>query len=1132
MNKKWQFWVDRGGTFTDLIARKPSGELKVLKLLSQSDHYSDAVVEGIKRLMEGSFDPDLIDEVRMGTTVATNAFLQRRGSKTAFITTHGFKDLLEIRQQDRPELFALNIQKIKPLYHFVSEVSERISASGEVISPLNEEQAFLELKALKELGAETLSVSLMHSTVNPVHELKIYQMACDLGFSYISLSHQVSPIQKIISRAETSVMDAYLSPKLSEHTEKLSDELGVKDILFMQSHAGLCAKDQLKGHNALLSGPAGGYIGAARVCERLGYDKIITFDMGGTSTDVAIYDGSVHLDHEPNFHGLKLQVPMLDIHTVAAGGGSILFSDGQRLSVGPDSAGALPGPACYGNGGPLTITDANLFLGRVSASQFPAIFGPDQDQPLDEEVVKKKFESLAAQLNEEPRALAKHFLNVAVETMAGAIRKVSVNKGLDPKDFVLCSFGGAGAQVACLVADRLSIDKIFIHPLSSVLSAFGMGLAEEKHRITRVCGSNMGELFEEMVTEAKSKFTDKIGLQHKTFFQIKMKGSDHFIEVEASNKDEAILLFKEKYHQTFGINPEGEIQIQALSVEVFKSRPYPQFVFEKNKETKVIGPEVILGNNTSIVIDPGWQGELSQDGAWILKRVGKTLDWEQRHQAAELEIFYQRFQAIAEEMGHVLRNAGYSVNIKERLDYSCALFTKDCELIANAPHMPVHLGSMSECVLSIHKKFSGQMKPGDCFISNSPMEGGTHLPDITLVSPVFYKNELVFYVASRGHHADVGGIAPGSMPSSSTRLEEEGIIIPARKFLEEGHLLEVELKEVFLGGPYPARNFNQNLHDLKAQLAANTRGISTLLKFIEEAGIEKVNFNAEKLLSYTQDRLQHSLKNFKEGHGRVDLENNRRIEVHLSHKDRLKIDFTGTSLRDPFNFNAPKPIVKAAVLYCLRCLIEENIPLNDGLAREVDIHIPEDSLLNPQTNSAVVAGNVETSQAICDAIFEALGVLAHSQGTMNNLSFGNENYQYYETLGGGSGAGQSFHGASAVQVHMTNSRLTDPEVLESRFPVRLQDFSIRGGSGGKGKFNGGDGLVRRIQFLEEMECNFLSQNREFAPLGLSGGEAAMPGENLLIRKDGHQEHLPACFSVKVNPGDQLCIATPGGGGAL
>lgn len=1135
---KWRFWVDRGGTFTDIVSIDPQGGLKTTKWLSVSPHYQDAIVEGIRRIMGEKYDPQRIAEIRIGTTVATNAFLERKGEKTALVTTLGFRDLLEIRQQNRPRLFDLDIRKIAPLYELVSETLERVSADGRIEIPLDEAVARFELQRLKDLGINSVAIAFLHAPANPSHELKMEALAREIGFDSVVLGHRISPQRKYISRAETAVIDAYLTPVLSKYTRKLQAELRTENLLFMQSHGGLCRAEQFQGHNSLLSGPAGGLIGAIQTCREAGFEKILTFDMGGTSTDVAVYDGKFRLDHEPVFHGLPLQTPMLDIHTVAAGGGSVLSFHELRLKAGPESAGAFPGPTCYRNGGPLTVTDANLFLGRIDAGNFPNIFGPRRDRPLDLEGVEKKFRALAEESGQDPKELAQGFLDVAIETMAGAIRKVSVEKGHDPKDFTLCCFGGAGPQVACLVADRLNIRTIFIHPYSSVLSAYGMGLAEEKARVTvgwmNSSDAVSDEILQPLFDEAAGRAKDKLGhpgeFGAKRFYQLGLTASDFNLEIEAANWREARERFADEHRKIFGVAAEDRLALKGVTVELRIEREGSFSPSVKRDGGKYTGFQVISANHTSLVVDQGWEASQNEQGAWILQKVyeaGRNVSSEN----AELEIFYQRFQAIAEEMGHVLKNTGYSVNIKERLDFSCAIFTPRCELIANAPHIPVHLGSMSECVRAVDEKFKGRIEDGDSFVTNSPHEGGTHLPDITVISPVFAEGRIAYYIASRGHHADIGGKSPGSMPGDSRNLREEGVLIPAQKLVSRGNFEAEKIKTLFTAGDLPARNWNQNLHDLKAQLAANRKGRDSLGRMIDRHGLAKTHELAERLLSYSQTRIAEVLRDFEEGRTQVDLEGGRKIVLSLTKENdgTLTADFTGTSPADRGNFNAPRAVVKAAVLYALRCLIKEDIPLNDGFSRKLKLVLPENSLLNPGPENAVVAGNVETSQALCDALFSALGALAHSQGTMNNLSFGNKNYQYYETLGGGSGAGAGFGGASCVQVHMTNSRLTDPEVFELRFPVRIDLFSRRHGSGGQGRWNGGDGLYRRLTFRQGMDLNLLSQRREIAPQGLNGGNRALAGIHRLEAAN-QVRYLSPCFQVHVGPNDTFSVETPGGGG--
>ncbi|WP_419168277.1 hydantoinase B/oxoprolinase family protein [Halobacteriovorax sp.] len=1139
-NNKWDFWIDCGGTFTDIVAIDTNGSYQTEKLLTKSPHYKSSVVQGIKNLLGDDFSPKIINKVRLGTTVATNAFLERDGIDCALVTTLGFRDLLEIRRQNRPRLFDLDIKKAKPLYKTVVNIKERIDASGNIITKLDEEIAYFELMRLYEQGLRSVAIALMHSCINPEHELKVAQIAKKIGFEYISLSHETSPISKYVYRAETSVVDAYLTPLLDIYTKELEDDLGGVDIVYMQSNGGLCDAKTLKGQNTLLSGPAGGLIGAIKSSVKRDINKIITFDMGGTSTDVAIYDGEIKLDNEPDFLGIKLLAPMLDIHTVAAGGGSILKFDGGRFAVGPESAGAFPGPACYRNGGPLTVTDANLFLGRLEADKFPKIFGPNRNQALDEEIVSEKFNKLAKEAGMDAKEVAEGFLDVAASTMARAIKKVSVEKGEDPADFTMVSFGGAAGQMACKVADAIGIKKIFVHPFSSVLSAYGIGTANESFRVMKAYTKNFSKINEE---EIKEKFTElhkeiEENLNNVDRFTnellMRAKGSDYEINVSAEKFNAISNEFSKAYEKLFGVEFEGEAEVVSLVSTGERLSGHSEELIKDEALNDIEGPALLSANNTCLVFDEGWRGSKNKYGEWILTKEEdvKQDEISERDAKVELEIYYQRFQSIAEQMGHTLQNLAHSITIKERNDFSCALFTKDAELLANAPHIPVHLGSMGDAVKAIAEKFNDDINEGDGFICNDPNYGGTHLPDITAITPIFFEGKLSMYVASRGHHADIGGISPGSMPGKSTKLSQEGVVIAPERIIEKGRFLEEKLSKILKEGQFPARIPIQNIHDIKAQFAANQKARTELHSLVDSYGAAKTLAMAEAILAYSHKKIIEVLKKFKEGTSNTNITNERSITVKMTnhHEDKLVIDFTGTSPCGDHNFNTPLPVVKASILFALRCLIKEEIPLNDGIARYLDIKIPKGSLLNPSIESAVVAGNVETSQVICDLIFESLGVKAHGQGTMNNLSFGNEEYQYYETLGGGAGASSSGDGASAIQVGMTNSLLTDPEVFESRLPVRIELMGIRQGSGGIGEFRGGSGIYRHLLFLQDSDLSMISQRRLSSPTGINGGEDGLRGKNILERKNGEVIELEECFQTKVEKMDRLMVCTPGGGG--
>ncbi|SMF57020.1 hydantoinase B/oxoprolinase family protein [Pseudobacteriovorax antillogorgiicola] len=1136
--KGWRVFADRGGTFTDLVAIDPDGHIQVQKLLSQSDHYEDPILEGISRLTSSFESRAQLIELAVGTTVATNAFLERKGKSCALVTTLGFRDILEIRGQNRADLFALQIDKPQALCDTVTEVPERILSDGSVEQALNMNLARFELSRLRDMGYESLAISLMNASQNPAHELALGELARDMGFKHVALGHQLAKLDKYVLRTETAVFDAYLTPVVRKYTAKLCEQTESQKVFFMQSHGGLCQSSQLTGPHALLSGPAGGLIASIKSCQAHGYEKVITFDMGGTSTDVAIYSGNYTYDHEPKFHGYQIQVPMLDIHTVAAGGGSILKFDGERFQVGPESAGADPGPACYRKGGPLTVTDANLFLKRIRAEHFPKIFGPSQDQSLDEQIVAQKFSQLSQELNLPAEDIAKGFLDVAVETMVRAIKSISIRKGHDPQDFVLCCFGGAGAQLACPVAERLGIKKVFIHPLSSVLSAFGMSLADEKSQLRDLVDQPLHSLSDEDFHQLTRKLSKHVSngmisqnLKPSFIFHLKLQGSETIFDVAANDPKEASQFFSQNYTRIFGLEADAEkIILESLSVEMSsQSRAY-WFKQDFPASPLAYGPCNITLPNSSLFLDEGWTGKQERSGEWLLQQAQNRHVIE-RPEAVELEIFYQKFQSLAEEMGSVLRLTGFSVNIRERLDFSCAVFTASGELIANAPHIPVHLGSMGECLKVVVQKFAHNAKPGDSFISNSPLFGGTHLPDITVMTPVFWQGKIVNWLASRGHHADVGGSSPGSMPALSKSLSEEGVVIEPQYLVREGKFLGSKILELLTMGSMPARKPEQNILDLKAQLAANRRGLQIFEGLLQEYGLEHLEKYSEKLLAYSADRILDVTQKFDGRTAQIDLDEGRSLKVALKVRPQegLDIDLSSCSDRGLHNFNTPQAVVRAAVLFSLRCVLKEDIPLNDGIMRVLNIRISEGSILDPSPTSAIVAGNVETSQALCDLLLDGFVGLAHCQGTMNNVSFGNEHFQYYETLGGGSGAGAGFHGASCTQVHMTNSVLTDPEVLERRFPVVLRNFARRWGSGGLGKFSGGDGMYRQFELAQTLEFNVLSQRRSTCPKGRQGGDDGLAGRNS-IEVDLKSQAMAGCFSITLQKGDLVSIETPGGGG--
>lgn len=1192
---KWQFWIDRGGTFTDIVARKPDGDLVTHKLLSENpEQYEDAALQGIRDIFgikpERPIPAERVQTVKMGTTVATNALLERKGDRVAFVTTKGFADILRIGYQNRPRLFDLHIKLPEMLYEQVIEVNERISAHGDIVTPPDLEDAQQSLQAAFDDGIRAVAIVFIHAYRNPAHEQAIGKIAKDIGFTQISLSSETSPLMKVVSRGDTTVVDAYLSPILRRYVDRVAAELGNTNLMFMQSNGGLTDARLFQGKDSILSGPAGGVVGMVRTAGMAGLKQIIGFDMGGTSTDVSHYDGAYERTFETVVAGVRLRAPMMNIHTVAAGGGSILHFDGSRFRVGPDSAGANPGPACYRRGGPLTVTDCNVMLGKISPDYFPSLFGPNGNEPLDKEVVCQKFKALAKDVEQATgkpttaEEIAEGFLNIAVENMANAIKQISVQRGYDISTYALSSFGGAGGQHACLVADALGMEKVFIHPLAGVLSAYGMGLADIRALREATVEIQLKPDHPDTLQNQRQILSDEaekevlsqgiaanaITIHHKA--HLKYQGTDTALMVPFGTPAQMKNDFFEAHRQRFGFVMEDKpIIIEALSVEAIGeteavidpeiSMAYPtrevaaidQTTITSGTEKlttpvfkrktflpghKVNGPAIIVEETATTIVEPGWQAEANKRGHLILTRyipredrhaIGTTAD------PVMLEIFNNLFMSIAEQMGATLANTAYSVNIKERLDFSCAVFDGHGELVANAPHMPVHLGSMGESVQTILKANKGSMKPGHVYVLNAPYNGGTHLPDVTVVSPVFDGNgtDILFFVASRGHHADIGGITPGSMPPHSTTVEEEGILIDNFLLVEEGRIRETEFISLLSSGPYPARNPAQNVADIRAQLAANKKGIQELEKMIDHFGLDVVKAYMGHVQDNAEESVRRILSHLQDGEFTYPMDNGAVIKVAITldkTNRRVKVDFTGTSDQVSTNFNAPFPVCRAAVLYVFRTLVDDDIPLNAGCLKPVDIIAPAGCMLNPRYPAAVVAGNVETSQAIVDCLYGALGRLAASQGTMNNFTFGNDRYQYYETIAGGSGAGPGFDGTDAIQSHMTNSRLTDPEVLEWRFPVRLEEFSIRRQSGGNGQYRGGNGVTRKIRFLEGMTAAILSGHRSIPPYGLKGGKDGKTGENQLEKADGTIKALGATAKVNLSENDAIIIKTPGGGG--
>ncbi len=1191
----WQFWVDRGGTFTDIVARRPDGHLITHKLLSENpENYRDAAVEGIRHLLglgkADTIPAAMIDAVKMGTTVATNALLERRGDRTALVTTEGFRDALRIGYQARPRIFDRHIVLPEMLYETVVEVGERVSASGELLVPLDLEGARRSLLAVFESGIRSVAIVFMHGYRHADHERRVADLAREIGFTQVSAGHQTSPLMKLVSRGDTTVVDAYLSPILRRYVDQVAEEMGDTRLMFMQSNGGLTDARLFQGKDAILSGPAGGIVGAVQTAAQAGFEKIISFDMGGTSTDVAHYDGEYERAFETLVAGVRMRAPMMQIHTVAAGGGSICVFDGARYRVGPELAGANPGPACYRRGGPLTVTDCNVMLGKLHPDFFPHVFGPNQDQPLDAAVVAKKFAALSAEIKQatgderSPQEVADGFLKIAVQNMANAIKKISIERGYDVTEYTLCCFGGAGGQHACLVADALGMTKVFIHPFAGVLSAYGMGLAD----IRAIREQTVEAVLDDAVMPTLAATLDRLAAGaeaevsrqgvgdsqiriHRRVY-LKYQGTDTAHVVDFGSAEAMATAFHEAHRQRYGfvmsekplvvetavaeaVGLASGVEQSAPAIAASAERPAPRGRLQAHMAGKsydapvydiadlrpgdrVDGPAVISEPVATTVVEPGWRAEITDKGHTVLTRViplRRTEAIGTHCDPVMLEVFNNLFMSIAEQMGVTLQNTAYSVNIKERLDFSCAVFDAEGQLIANAPHMPVHLGSMGESVRAVIANNAGAIEPEDVYVLNAPYNGGTHLPDVTVITPVFDDTgeTVLFYVGSRGHHADIGGTMPGSMPPDTRTVEEEGVLIDNFKLVARGTFREKEMRALLASGKYPSRNPDQNIADLKAQIAANEKGVQELRRMVAHFGLDTV----VAYMGHVQDNAEESVRRvidvLKDGSFAYEMDDGSVIKVTVS-IDRAKrsacVDFTGTSPQRPTNFNAPSAVCRAAVLYVFRTLVDDDIPMNEGCLKPIEIIIPEGCMLRPAYPAAVVAGNVETSQCITDTLYGALGVMAASQGTMNNVTFGNARHQYYETVCGGSGAGPDFDGTSAVHTHMTNSRLTDPEVLEWRFPVLLQCFEIRRGSGGQGTHRGGDGTRRRLRFLEEMELAILSGHRRIPPYGVAGGEAGRCGANWVERIDGSRHEMTGTDATVMHPGDVFVLETPGGGG--
>ena len=1207
---RWQFWIDRGGTFTDVVARRPDGAIVTHKLLSENpEHYRDAALAGIRQLLGVAADAPIpgekIEAVKMGTTVATNALLERKGERTVLAITRGFRDALRIAYQNRPKIFSRHIVLPELLYSRVIEIDERVGAHGELLTPLDVEGTRRDLQAAYDEGYRSIAIVCMHGYRHQAHEKQVAAMARAIGYGQVSVSHEVSPMMKLVSRGDTTVVDAYLSPILRRYVEQVAAELEGVRLMFMQSNGGLTDARRFQGKDSILSGPAGGIVGAVRTSLAAGFDKIIGFDMGGTSTDVSHYAGEFERAFETQVAGVRMRAPMMSIHTVAAGGGSILHFDGARYRAGPDSAGANPGPASYRKDGPLAVTDCNVMLGKIQPKFFPPVFGPDGDEQLDAAVVRRKFTDLARAIREAtgdartPEQVAEGYIDIAVGNMANAIKQISVQRGHDVTEYTLCCFGGAAGQHACLVADALGMTRVFIHPLAGVLSAYGMGLADItamreqavevalaqdnwkllEHTLTRLSLPAREEILQQGVPPERVRVVQRVHLRYE--------GTDSALTVGFGSVADMVKQFEAAYRQRYSfLMPKRALLAEAVSVEAIgmsdapaeaapaaatrsgppqpadivdmhtggKSHRTPVFVREVlHPGDKVSGPAIIAEANATTVVEPGWQAEVTPLDHLVLRRVearparvaiGTTVD------PVMLEVFNNLYMSIAEQMGLRLEATAYSVNIKERLDFSCALFDAQGQLIANAPHLPVHLGSMGESIKTVMRENAGRIKPGNIYMLNAPYNGGTHLPDITVITPVFDDNdsddagkEILFYVGSRGHHADVGGITPGSMPPDSKVVEEEGVLIDNFLLVEEGRLREEETVALLGSGKYPARNIEQNLADLRAMIAANEKGVQELRRMVEHFGLDVVHAYMQHVQDNAEEAVRRVIDVLKPGEFSYEMDSGAviRVKIGIDHVARsASIDFSGTSAQLPNNFNAPAAVCMAAVLYVFRTLVDDDIPLNAGCLKPLNVIIPEGSMLRPRYPAAVVAGNVETSQCITDALYGALGVMGASQGTMNNFTFGNADHQYYETICGGSGAGgadasangalQGFDGTDAVHTHMTNTRLTDPEVLEWRFPVMLESFEIRAGSGGNGKWRGGNGIVRRVRFLEAMTAAILSGHRRIPPYGMAGGEPGKVGRNWVERRDGSILQLGGADKAELLPGDVFVIETPGGGG--
>ncbi|MCT6781087.1 hydantoinase B/oxoprolinase family protein [Streptomyces sp. CS7] len=1203
MTGRWEFWIDRGGTFTDIVGRRPDGRLITRKLLSHDPgRYDDAAVAGIRLLL--GLDPgepvpaDRVAAVRMGTTVATNALLERRGEPTVLLITEGFRDALRIAYQNRPRLFDRHIVLPESVHERVIEVPERIDAHGRTVRPLELGSVREQLRAAHAEGLRSAAVVLMHGYRHPAHERAVAEAAREAGFTQVSSSHEVSPLIRLVPRGDTTVVDAYLSPVLGRYVDEVAARLDGIRLMFLQSNGGLREAARFRGKDAVLSGPAGGVVGMVRTSQQAGHDRVIGFDMGGTSTDVSHYAGEFERELGTQVAGVRMRAPMMSIHTVAAGGGSVLHFDGSRYRVGPDSAGADPGPACYRRGGPLTVTDANVMLGRVQPAHFPAVFGADGDLPLDADHVRERFTELADEVGRatgrrpDEAEVATGFLEIAVLNMANAVKKISVQRGHDVTRYALTGFGGAGGQHVCAVADALGIDTVLVPPLAGVLSAYGIGLADAtamreqsveeqldaacRERVERLCA----ELADRTREALRADGVPDSAITTRARILLRYAGTDAALPVDLDTEAAMAEAFAAAHRARFGFTMDKPAVVETVSVEATGatgatdttgtldatdgsapatgSDPHdapqpPADTVDLYAEGRwqraplhrradlpvgatVTGPAIVAEDDATTVVDPGWQAEAAPTGHLALTRstprpertaVGTRVD------PVLLEVFNSLFMSIAEQMGVRLENTAHSVNIKERLDFSCALFDAEGNLIANAPHIPVHLGSMGESIKEVLRRNEGTLRPGDVYAVNDPYHGGTHLPDVTVVTPVFDEGKLRFLVASRGHHAEIGGITPGSMPAFSRTIHEEGVLFDNWPLVRDGRLREEETRDLLTSAPYPSRSPDTNLADLRAQIAANEKGIAELRRMTDQFGADVV----DAYMGHVQDNAEESVRRIvaglRDGHCRYETDSGAVIQVRLT-VDRdarsAHLDFTGTSPQQPGNANAPRSVVMAAVLYVFRTLVGADIPLNSGCLKPLDVTIPPGSMLDPSYPAATVAGNVETSQAVTGALYGAIGGQAEGSGTMNNLTFGNDHVQYYETIASGSGAGDGFDGADAVQTHMTNSRLTDPEILEWRLPVRLESFAVREDGGGAGRWHGGHGVERRIRFLEPVTIALLSGHRRVPPYGADGGEPGALGEQYIERAGGEAVPLEGCDTAELEAGDVLVVRTPGGGG--